>query len=190
MGELKSAWEIAQEKANKLGKLSPEEERRQREEKCRQIGQAVAQRWLDASPGQDLAAGVGSYPEEEKGLIKQATLGYLIEAIDFQSSEAGMGRLERAVQGITSLEPKSQPVVERLIELAQEYSQAKEKTRQEVEDRSRGVLHQLRISGTAVGDINVEATPQWQQSEQRLTKAFQPRLDGLKKELSCFFGFM
>ena len=105
MGELKSAWEIAQEKANKLGKLSSEEERRQREEKCRQIGQAMAQRWLDGSQGQNLAAEINNYPEEEKSLIKQAIIDYLIEAIDFQSSKSGMSGLERAIEGIASLEP-------------------------------------------------------------------------------------
>lgn len=190
MGELKSAWEIAQEKANKLGKLSSEEERRQREEKCRQIGQAMAQRWLDGSQGQNLAAEINGYPEEEKSLIKQTTLGYLIEAIDFQNSKSGVGGLEKAIQGIAGLEPKSQPIVERLTELVQEYSQAKKKTRQELESKGREVLHQLRISGTAVGDINLEATPQWQQSEQRLIETFRPRLDSLKQELACIFGLM
>ena len=40
MGELKSAWEIAQEKANKLGKLSDEEKEQQTRQRYRQIGQA------------------------------------------------------------------------------------------------------------------------------------------------------
>lgn len=190
MGELKSAWGIAQEKASKLGKLSSEEEQRQREEKCRQIGQAATQRWFDASQPQNLTMEINSYPEKEKSLIKQAIVGYLIEAIDFQSSKSGMSGLERAIQGIASLEPKSQPVVDRITELAQEYGQAKRKARQEFESNYKEVLHQLRISGTAVGDINLEATPQWQQSEQRLIEDFRPRLDSLKQELICIFGTM
>jgi len=190
MGELKSAWEIAQEKASKLGKLSPEEEQRQREEKCRQIGQGVTQRWLDASQGQDLAGEINSYPEKEKSLIKQAAIGYLIEAIDFQGLSPDMRRLDRAIQGIASLEPKSEPVLQRTSELAQEYAQAKRKARQELESKVKEVLHQLRISGTAVGDINLEAAPQWQEREQRLIEAFLPRLDSLKQELFCIFGLM
>jgi len=190
MGELKSAWEIAQEKASKLGKLSSEEEQRQREEKCRQIGQAVTQRWLDGSQPQNLATEINSYTEKEKSLIKQDIIGYLIEAVDFQSSKSGMSGLERAIQGIASLEPKSQPVLERITELAQEYGQAKRKTRQELESNCKEVLHQLRISGTAVGDINLEAMPQWQQAQQRLSETFRPRLDSLKQELFCIFGLM
>ena len=38
MGEIKSAWEIAMEKAEKLGKLPPEELRRQKEEKYGENG--------------------------------------------------------------------------------------------------------------------------------------------------------
>jgi hypothetical protein len=82
-----------------------------------------------------------------------------------------------------SLGPKSQPIVERVTGLVQEYEQAKREIRQELQGKDRGILHQLRISGTAVGDINVEATPQWQQNEQRLLEAFSPRLDALKQEL-------
>jgi hypothetical protein len=180
MGELKSAWEVAQEKASKLGKLSEEEERQQREQKCRQIGQGMTQRWLNNSSEQNLAAEINNYPGEESNLIRQATLGYLAEAIELKNSKIGS---ERAIQGIVSLGPKSQPIVERVTGLVQEYEQAKREIRQELQGKDRGILHQLRISGTAVGDINVEATPQWQQNEQRLLEAFSPRLDALKQEL-------
>jgi len=187
MGELKSAWEIAQEKADKLGKLSAKEAQRQKEEKCRQIGQAMTQRWLDSSQGQNLVEEVNNYPEEEKSLIAQATLDYLVGAIDFQSSKSDVSRLERAIQGIASLEPKAQPITERITKLAQEYGQAERKTRQELESNDRELLHQLRISGTAVGDINFEATPEWQPAQQELAELFRPRLDSLKQELSCIF---
>ena len=46
MGEIKSAWEIALEKVDKLGELSPEELKRQKEEKYALIGQALADKYL------------------------------------------------------------------------------------------------------------------------------------------------
>ena len=118
------------------------------------------------------------------------TLDYLVEAIDFQSSKPGVSRLERAIQGIASLEPKSQPITERITKLAQEHEQAERKTRQELESNYRELLHQLRISGTAVGDINLEATPEWQPAQQGLAELFRPRLDSLKQELTCIFELM
>ena len=159
MGELKSAWEIAQEKADRLGRLSAEEQEQQKRERCRQAGQVLAQKWLDGSEEVDIAAELNKYGEEEKGMIRQAIIDCLVEAIDFNSP----GRLERAIQGIAGLEPESQPMVEGLTRLVQEYEQAERKTRRELQGPYREVLHELRISGTAVGDINVEATPQWQQ---------------------------
>ena len=46
MGEIKSAWEIAVERVEGLGKLSPEELRRQKEEEYALIGQVLADKYL------------------------------------------------------------------------------------------------------------------------------------------------
>jgi len=48
MSELKSAWEVAQERANRLGKLSADEKEQQERQKYRQVGQVLAQKWLDS----------------------------------------------------------------------------------------------------------------------------------------------
>lgn len=203
MGELKSAWEIAQEKANKLGRLSPEELEQQREEKCRQIGQAIAQRYLDNLGSLNLGIELDRHPEEEKGLIKRAVASRLIQALDLgsrlatspdttgrhgrvkQNNRSGgvYLRLEKIIRGIDSLEPKAGAITERVRQLFQEYEEATREARREIERKGREILHQLRISGTAVGDINVEAMPQWQQTWHRLREPFEPRLDNLKEEL-------
>ena len=174
MGELKSAWEIAQEKADRLGKLTVEEEAQQREQRYRQIGTAIAQRYLDNPETLNLTTELNKRPEEEQESVKRAILNHLIQAMD----------LEKAIQGIVSLEPESQPVIEKITRLLQEYEVAEKKTKQELESNYRETLHQLRVSGTAVGAINVEATPQWQQAQQRLVEALEPRLNSLKQELT------
>jgi len=91
MSELKSAWEIAQEKANKLGKLSAEELQRQREEECRQIGQGIAQRYLDNPESLSLDIELNKHPEEGRGLIRKAVASHLIQALDL-SSWSGISR--------------------------------------------------------------------------------------------------
>jgi len=203
MGELKSAWEIAQGKADKLGKLSAEELQQQGEERCRQIGQAIAQRYLDNAESLDLEVELDKHSGEEKGLIKRAVASHLIQALEL-SSQLGAGRrpaeadggmkqnngsggayfrLERIIQGIAVLEPKSGAVTQRMSQLFQEYERAAREARRQIERKGKETLHQLRISGTAVGDINVEAMPQWQQTWHRLREPFEPRLDNLKREL-------
>jgi hypothetical protein len=184
MGKLKSAWEIAQEKADRLGKLSAKEMQRQKEQDCHQIGRAIAQRYLDSSEPLPLAIELNKY-QEKKDLVRQATLTHLTQAIDlrFLTSFGMTSKLERIIQGIAAVEPKSQSIIERIRGLVQEYEQLADKTKRAIETSQRETLHQLRISGTAVGNINIEATPQWQQSWHLLTKPLEPKLDSLKQEL-------
>ncbi len=85
MSELKSAWEVAQEKANKLGKLSPQEIQQQRKQECWQIGSAIAQKYLNDIEPLNLAAELNNYPTEERDLIKPAILNHLVQAMGLES---------------------------------------------------------------------------------------------------------
>ena len=176
MGEMKSAWEIAQERASRLGKLSPEEERRQKEEECRETGSALARRWLE---GREQTIELANSPEEQKEPIKRAILEHMIEAIDLK----GLGKLERIIQGITMSKLGADSATEQIKQLAQEYEEAKRERIGEIEREGREILHQMRISGTAVGGINIEAAADWQKSEEQWIQSFTPRLDNLKQTL-------
>jgi len=199
MSDLKSAWEIAREKADRLGSLSAEELQQQREEACRQAGTGIAQRYLDSPRTVDLRAELGKkHPEEERALVRTAVVKRLVEALDLggepstAAGAAGYGqndtaslRLNRIADAIAALEPERGTIIGQVRELFQEYGAAVGKTqrKQEIEGKGRETLHRLRISGTAVGDINVEAAAQWQQSRQELSQSFAARLDLLKQEL-------
>jgi hypothetical protein len=182
MGELKSAWEIAQERANRLGKLSAEEEEQQARQRCDQIGQVLAQKWLNGSQQLDIAAELNKHKEEERNIIKQALIEHLAEAIEFTATQ-DISRMKKVVEGIGSLGPELQPKAEEIGKLVQEYEGAEQKIRQELESSYREPLHQLRISGTAVDAINIEATPEWQLAREELVEAFTPRLNNLRQGL-------
>jgi hypothetical protein len=179
MGEMKTAWEIAQAKAARLGKLSAEEQRQQEEKESREIGTAIAQRYLSHWNPEDMQAELSRYSTEEKTMITKTILSELAETIDLRSQNM----FERIAKGILRLEPEAEGTVDQIIELSQEYGQAERKTRQEIEARVKEMLHQLRISGSAIGGINVEANQEWQQSLQELADPFQARLHELKTEL-------
>lgn len=179
MGEMKTAWEIAQAKAAKLGKLSAEEQRQQEERKSRQIGTAIAQRYLSHWDPEGMQEEVSRYTSEQKPIIIRTILGELAETIGLRSQNM----FERTVEGILRLKPEAQGTIEQVSELSREYGQAERKTRQEIEARVKQMLHQLRISGSAIGGINVEANQEWQESLQELARPFQERLDELKSEL-------
>jgi len=182
MSELKSAWEIAQEKANRLGKLSAEEKEQQERQRYRQIGQVLAQKWLDSSQRLDMAAELNKHEEKEREIIKQAVIEHMVEAIEFTTTR-GINSVKRVIEAISSLGPELQPKAEEIGQLVQEYEAAEQKIRQELESDYRETLHKLRISGTAVDAINIEANPQWQLARQELVEAFTPRLNDLKRAL-------
>ena len=182
MSELKSAWEIAQERANRLGKLSAEEKDQQERQGYRQIGQALAQKWLYSAQQLDMAAELNKHEEKERDTIKQAIVEHLVGAIDFATVQ-GINSVKRVIEGLISLGPELQPKAEEMGQLAQEYEGTEQKIRQELESSYRGTLRRLRISGTAVAAINLVANPQWQSARQELVEAFTARLNDLKQAL-------
>jgi hypothetical protein len=182
MGELKSAWEIAQERANRLGELSAEEKEQQERQGYRQIGQALAQKWLDGSQKLDMTAELNKYAEKEKDIIKQAVIEHLVEAIEFTTTQ-GINSVKRVIEAISSLKSELQSKTEEISQLVQEYEGVEQKIRQELESNYRETLHQLRISGTAVDSINIEDNPQWQLARQGLVEALTSRLNDLKQAL-------
>lgn len=182
MSELKSAWEIAQERASRLGKLSAEERERQERQSYSQIGQALAQKWLDNPQAFDTLAELGKYEEKERDVIRKAVVERLTEAIDLMTTQ-GIKGAKMVIGAIGNLKPEVQPKAEEMDRLLQEYEAAEQEMRQELEASYRQTLHQLRISGTAVDTANIETSPQWQSARRGLIESFAPRLDALKQSL-------
>jgi hypothetical protein len=182
MSEMKSAWELAQERANRLGKLSPQEKEEQERQSYRQIGQALAQKMMDGSRRLDVAAELSKYAEKGAEAIQRAIIEHLVAAIELTPSKS-VDSAKGIIGAISSLKPELQPRAEEVGRLIQEYELAEQKIRQELEGNTRETIHRLRISGTAVGAINIEDNPQWQLARQGLVESFAPRLNGLKQPL-------
>ena len=173
MGDMKSAREIAQERANRLGRLSREEERKQKEEECRQIAQGIVQSYLDSPRAEDILAMVDKYRGEERELILAAAVDLLTGAVTLD----GETRAEKVARGMVALEPGTQPVVGRMMDILAEHHRLGERTKKEAEGRVKELLHQLRISGTAIGGMSIGTTAQSPRA------ALEQQLDSLKQEL-------
>jgi hypothetical protein len=182
MGELKSSWEIAQERVNRLGKLSAEEKEQQERQSCRQIGETLARKWLHSSQQLDITAELNKHDEKERNVIKQAIIEHLVDAIEFTITH-GINSVKTILEAISNLEPKLQSRAEEICQLVQEYEGAEQKMRQKLESNYKETLHQLRISGTAIDAINIETNHQWQLARQKLVEALTPRLTDLKQAL-------
>jgi len=183
MDELKSAWEIAEQRASRLGRLSAEEQKQQERDRCRQIGRVLAGKWLDGSEKLNLIAELGRHGPEEQAPMKQAVIEHLVEAIE-PSAPGNVDRVTRAIDGIQNLAPELHQEMDEMRGLLHEYERAERNARQETEGTCRESLHWLRISGTAVAGINLDATKEWQAARQRLVEAFTPRFIDLKRALT------
>ena len=182
MSELKSAWELAQERANRLGKLSTQEKEQQEIQGYRQTGQALAQKLMDGSQRLDVTAELSKHEEKGREEIERAMTEHLVEAIEFTEAKA-VDSVKGILEAISSLKPELQPKAEEIGQLVQEYELAEQKMKQELESQHRETLHQLRISGTAVDTINLEDNPRWQLVRQELAESFAPKLHVLKQAL-------
>lgn len=186
MSEMKSALEKALEKAEKLGKLSPEEMRQRKEEEYTPIGRAIADRYLGHGHNPILEEEVNRYSGEEKAIVIRAALSRLEDAIGLESDEVA----ERAIAGILTFrgEEKFGEISERIRSLLGEYREVRrqkyEEQKEHIERREMELLHQLRISGSAVGDINLQTSEAWARISQELSSRFDERLEELKRELA------
>jgi hypothetical protein len=182
MGEIKSAREIAQEKASKLGKLSPEERRGQRQDKCRIIGKSLAEKYLSQYDVRLFEAELNKHSAQDKDLVKQAAINQLIEGINLKYGS----ELDKISQGILTLANTAMAIesIGKIKELFQEYEEAENGARLEIEKAGMEILHQLRVSGTAISQINIRAKEEWEQMLNQLTGPFEGRLNYLKQELS------
>ena len=181
VGEIKSAWEIAQEKASKLGKLSPEEREVQRQGRCRLIGKSLAEKYLSQHDIGLFETELEKHSTQDKGLISEAAMHRLTEAIDLRYAPA----LDKIGRGILVLADTTttKATLEKIKELFQEYEESENRERQEIDKAGREMLHQLRISGSAISGINIRAREEWQKKLNQLVNPFEERLKYLKNEL-------
>jgi hypothetical protein len=93
--------------------------------------------------------------------------------------------LEKAIEGVDFLKKDEvvQNVGEEMKQLFDEYQEAQKRGRKEIEKSAQEILHQMRISGRAVGEINPRALPEWQERLNKVCQPYQERLAELKKLL-------
>jgi hypothetical protein len=184
VGEIKSAWELAMEKVDKLGKLSPGEIRRQKEDRCREMGEGLAEKYLAGAPLRDLKLDLDKHKGEERDLVEAAVASRLIGSIELGDADR-LSNVFEALSAVNSQRREILPGIRTEIEaLFGEYRDTDQKSRHEVDTAARGVLHQLRISGSAIGGVNPEVVPEWKSELDRIARPYRGRLDDMKARLA------
>ena len=181
MGDIRSSWEIAQEKADRLGNLSSEERSRQKEELYRNTASLLVHQYLDDKDIRLVKKELNKYTGEERDLMERVLVDGFINAIDLDGQE----NLDLAIRGIEALSGKEKAGhrIDKLKQLYDECLKARDEEKQRADNAARKVLHDMGISGSAIGKINLYARDEWLDSLNNITVYFKKKLDGLKEEI-------
>lgn len=185
MDEMKSAFERALERAERLGRPSPEEMRRRKEEEYIPIGRALAERYLGHGYVGVFREEADRYRGEEKGMVITAALSRLVEAMELGDHEV----TQRAMEGILAFLGRENlgQIGSQVEAIFEEYRRAEaEKYDAEgaqMERKERELLDRLGISGDAIAEINIDASEAWKGRAQELFSHYDGRLEQLKRQL-------
>jgi hypothetical protein len=191
MGEMKSAYDRAMERAGKLGKLSPDEMKKQEEERLLTVGRAIADKYLGHGHAQVFKDDIDKFRAEDRVLVaKGARLG-LAQSLSFDKGVT-MEAIEKVAEGLVALVADKKSTIDELIgsvkklleELEAELDRTYSSEYSHLESEGRVLLQGLGISGSAVGGVNTEGSTAWQLIEEALRGQYNTRLELLKVKLS------
>ncbi len=173
--KIKSALDIAMERAGRLGGLSGEERRKLREQELAAAGEALAKRYLNGLPLRDVDAELAKHGEGERGTVKRVLLSHLADAIDLADAD----RSEKALSAIEHLSGDGD-AVEKVRAVIREHEGTLARARQEsggaLAGARRAELERLGISGPAVKPLT-ETSGEWQELHGRIDAEYGARLD-------------
>ncbi len=190
VGELKSAFERAMERAERLGKASEEEVRRG---DLIPQGESLAARYVRGECS--LAVELSRYDERARPYVEQGAMEVLLRSIDLPANDHARGVNRRAMEGVKSLKQDRGGVenvytkIRRLFkhyesEGAERRSQAYEALKKDFVDQ---VQQLARQRGLPVANIDVERQPQfeqqWRRVSSQLDAEYHRLLDEYRREL-------
>lgn len=179
--KLKSAREIAMEKAAKIPGLTPQEARAQKEREYVPRGKAIADRYLGSLIKEaDVEIELHKYQGEERDIVRKALLDTLLLAVDPEDKE----RSKRALQGLRRLSKKDIGQIETEVErVSSEFQQQLQLEYTRFEEAEKERLRALGIAGSAVKP-NLEEKEDWQRHLGEIKKTYDAKLKELRGRLS------
>lgn len=185
MDEMKSAFERALERAERMGKLSPEEMQQQNEARFVPAGESIAQRFFEHGHISILAEQLDKLESEGKAVATRSALSTLIGSIDLDNKDI----TERALEGINGLKGSDAigKFSEDIVDLFGQYAWQKKLWYEEnAEDAGKEIKERMAsvgIFGNAVAGINIENDDDWYRKSDELRSEFNSRLNVIKKAL-------
>ncbi len=194
MGEIKSAWEIAREKVEKLGEATEEERLKW---KYVPEGEKLAARYLKQN--MNLLVDLGRYEESARKYVAEGAGDILARNINLPNNDMARRNNRKAMDGLKTLKndkvsvenvfSRMRRVFDHYIEQGeQQRKQAYESLKAEFEERIQQAVKQ-QLGTFANVRIEVESQPQfqeeWRKLQTQLDLQYTQLLDEYKQELSA-----
>jgi len=189
VGELKSAFEIAMERAKRLGEASQEEVKKGN---LVPQGERLAARYLRGEC--NLIAELSKYDEEARGYVAEGAKGILLRNIDLPRNDLAKEINRSVMEGIKALKADKggvENVYSKIRRLFKHYEEEGEQQRSQAYEMLKGEfqrnLQQAAQQGGLSGRVEVERHPQFQEQWRRtlaqLDSQYQRLLEECKQEL-------
>jgi hypothetical protein len=191
MGEMKSSWQIAMEKAEKLGKVSPEEIN---SIKYVPEGNRIASQYLQDEKS-DLMAEMARFPSVDAAkYVKNGIDEILLRNINLPHNEEDMRRSNRAMAGLRLIKENKKQLESMLglinnlinqyqLALKQTYEEYKKKAEMTIQQASRGARPQRGDQMTMEQRLQLQIQEEWRQIHGELDAQYGKALDEHKQKI-------
>jgi len=188
MGEIKSALEIALEKAEKIGRATKEELQVQA---WREKGQRLAARFLSPDKEVDLSAEISRLSPEERPHVLQGLIDIFLRNLVLPRDEFSLKEFRKALSGLEAVFaafPEVKHLTGEIDRLLTQYLQHREslyqQLKQQFETQVAGVEEALSQQMGVKVKVEAEMHPQfqeeWRKLRDQLDPQYQRQLDYLK----------
>ena len=191
MGEMKSSWQIAMEKAEKLGKVSPEEIN---SIKYVPEGNRIASQYLQDEKS-DLMAEMVKFPSADAAqYVKSGIDEILLRNISLPHNEEDMRRSNRAMAGLRLVKENKKQLESVLglinnlvnqyqLALKQTYEEFKKKAEMTIQQASRGARPQRGDQMPLEQRLQLQIQEEWRQIHSELDAQYDKALDEHKQKI-------
>ncbi len=192
MGEMKSSWQIAMEKAEKLGKVSPEEIN---SIKYVPEGNRIASQYLQDDKS-DLMAEMAKFPAADAAkYVKKGIDEILLRNISLPHNEEDMRRTNRAMAGLRLIKENKKQLESTLglinnlvnqyqLALKQTYEEFKKKAETTIQQASRSGMRQQRGDQMPLEQrLQLQIQEEWRQIHSELDAQYGKALDEHKEKI-------
>ncbi len=181
MGEIKSALEIALEKADKLGKLDKAELEAQ---KWMDEGRKIAAKYMNDPEQTDLRSQLSNVPPEHLSKILQGIMDVLLRNIILPREDEQWQLIKKAMNGIKDIKGSTaEQALAQMEQLLHAYQQTRNQYLEQVKAQMQGRLGDLKQAvaqqyGMDMAEqLDVETIPEFQQEWAKISSEIQSQFE-------------